>query len=124
VLCVGGDVLVTTHFKPAAPRAAAEAVSISAGVAATPVRNEELLCSTSDGVAGMPFMYMAVVLSASGTLTGFDCSAGFGCPAFGGAGESAAAMGLDESTVKNKLAVTPAARAMTLLVCDMILLIP
>jgi hypothetical protein len=116
---------------PNAPRACAEATSISAGVAAAPVTIAELLCSTSAGVAGTAFIYIAVVFSVSGTLSGgalFGCAAGFGCSALGVPGpggpvESAAAMGLDARAARNKVVAAPTLKAMKRLVCDMILLI-
>jgi hypothetical protein len=115
------------HFTPRAPRACAEATKISAGVAAAPVTNEEVLCNTRAGVAGIAFIYMAVVFSDSGTLAGLDWGAGrsaLGAPGPGGAVGSAAAMGLDASRAKNTLAAAPAAKLMKFLVFDMILLIP
>jgi hypothetical protein len=91
------------------------------------VTNEEVLCSTRAGVAGIAFIYIAVVFSDSGTLAAFGCGAGrsaLGALGPGGAVESAAAMGLDASRAKNTLAAAPAAKPMKFLVLDMIPLIP
>jgi hypothetical protein len=119
----------TVHFTPNAPRAEAEEVSISAGVATALVTNAELLCRISAGVAGMAFIYMAVVLNESGTLADLvsEALAGLGwlagVPGPGGAAGSAAAMALDANKAKNALAAAPAVKTIHFLVCGMVLLI-